>query len=330
MIKPRKTRMDIETPKVSQDIQMSQIGRVSAMPQTPISKIEADFSKLNLTANASQIQMLWQDSNENSKIMIDEQYLAESGRTLERADREREILLFPKAVRHSKPSAPPADSMRGVNFTYKKITRNIDNDYSSVTGDSKGTEESAVSPNQLNKSLLASKLRASSNKEVMMESWLGSIMKETYKIENVRRQNLVYGTTDLTGVLQKLKIQDELENPTIVQKKKLKTNKKPCHYYFLIDPNTRWIMIYDGYMTLINFWACVVSAWMTIFDLGDGAWVNIVDTIVLLSFMLDIIFTMCKQYRDVHGHLVTSHKLIFIRYFKSGWLVIDVLSTFPF
>lgn len=89
-------------------------------------------------------------------------------------------------------------------------------------------------------------------------------------------------------------------------------------------------MIYDGYMTLINFWACIVSAWMTIFDLGEGAWVNIVDTIVLLSFMMDIIFTMCKQYRDVHGLLVTSHKLIFIRYFKSGWLVIDVLSTFPF
>jgi len=83
-------------------------------------------------------------------------------------------------------------------------------------------------------------------------------------------------------------------------------------------------------MTLVNFWACVISAWMTIFELGDSAWVQILDIIVFVSFALDITFTLCKQYRDVSGVLVKSHKMIFIRYLKSGWFFIDVVSTFPF
>ena len=83
-------------------------------------------------------------------------------------------------------------------------------------------------------------------------------------------------------------------------------------------------------MTIINFWACVISAWMTIFNLGTSNWVVIQDTIVFVSFVLDISFTICKKYRDVSGQLVTSHKLILTRYVRSGWFFIDVVSTFPF
>jgi hypothetical protein len=111
---------------------------------------------------------------------------------------------------------------------------------------------------------------------------------------------------------------------------KKKDEKKQCFEYFLIDPNEKWNIAYEGYMTLVNFWACVISAWMTIFELGDSAWVQILDIIVFVSFALDITFTLCKQYRDVSGVLVKSHKMIFIRYLKSGWFFIDVVSTFPF
>lgn len=84
-------------------------------------------------------------------------------------------------------------------------------------------------------------------------------------------------------------------------------------------------------MTFVNFYACVMSAWMTVFAVNESQnWVIPLDTIVFASFTLDIIFTCCLQYRDLHGQLVTSHKAIIYRYFITGWLVIDVLSTFPF
>jgi hypothetical protein len=58
--------------------------------------------------------------------------------------------------------------------------------------------------------------------------------------------------------------------------------------------------------------------------------VQVVDWLIFASFFIDICFNFCRQYRDLNGMMVKSHKLIAIKYVKSGWLIIDILGTLPF
>lgn len=181
------------------------------------------------------------------------------------------------------------------------------------------------------KNLLESKLQQSTNKELFMESRIGKVIRDCFMIETVRRQKLVYGCLDINERLKLINQFDQLEDPTNQEKQEEQgIRKKQFYEYLLIKPTARWIIIFDGYMAIVNFWACVYSAWITVFKVEDATWANTLDIIVLVSFTLDILFTMARQYRDVHGILVTSHRLIFLKYLQSGWFFIDVISTFPF
>ena len=90
-----------------------------------------------------------------------------------------------------------------------------------------------------------------------------------------------------------------------------KLKDKSCKYFFLLDHEGRFLSFYDAYMSIVNLWACIYSAYYTVFDFDTLSTAEIInDTWVLVSFTLDIVFNFLRQYRAVDGRLVDSHWLI--------------------
>lgn len=82
-------------------------------------------------------------------------------------------------------------------------------------------------------------------------------------------------------------------------------------------------------MMIIILYSCTTSAYFTSFDQPDSGPIVWIDYLVTASFALDIIFSMCKQFRDLDGTFVRSHRIIIAKYARSGWLFLDIVATFP-
>ena len=58
---------------------------------------------------------------------------------------------------------------------------------------------------------------------------------------------------------------------------------------------------------------------------------NNIDYAVTACFALDIILNLMMEYQDKETfQKVRDHKKIAVKYFKSGWLFLDFVATFPF
>ena len=97
----------------------------------------------------------------------------------------------------------------------------------------------------------------------------------------------------------------------------------------MLTPEGQFLSFYDAYMSVVNLWACSYSAYYAVFDFVTLSTAEIIiNTWVLMSFTLDIVFNFLRQYRDVDGRLVDSHWLIASKYLK-GWFVFDLVATIP-
>ena len=92
-------------------------------------------------------------------------------------------------------------------------------------------------------------------------------------MEKARREKLIYGCNDIEARLQELELLDLIEGrgeliekPKKVENTKQKKKSKNCSEYFLLNPEKRFLTIFDGYMAVTNFYACVTSVYFTCFD----------------------------------------------------------------
>lgn len=107
--------------------------------------------------------------------------------------------------------------------------------------------------------------------------------------------------------------------------------KKTCAESMLLNPEQRFLTYYDGYMLMIIVYSCVTTAYFTIFEIPKGnLFFYNMEHVGFVSFSLDFIFNLMRQYRDIDGSFVTQHKKIITKYIKSGWFFIDIIATFPY
>jgi len=85
-------------------------------------------------------------------------------------------------------------------------------------------------------------------------------------------------------------------------------------------------------MLLIIAFACFSSAYYCAFDFPKGNKVlTSFEHLVFSAFTLDIIFNLMRLTESMEGPSAKKDHFIIVKsYFKSGWLVLDTLATFPF
>jgi hypothetical protein len=110
-----------------------------------------------------------------------------------------------------------------------------------------------------------------------------------------------------------------------------KKEKRSCSSYFLLNPEHRFLQIYDAIMLVVISYSCIMSAYFVMFEfIKDPSYWMALEHACFGFFAFDIIFNFMRQFRDIDGTFVTSHQRILSRYFMSGWLLIDLVATFPF
>ncbi len=88
-------------------------------------------------------------------------------------------------------------------------------------------------------------------------------------------------------------------------------------------------------MLLVIAYSCFTSAYYIAFSFPDGvpAFLEL-EHVVFGSYTLDIVFNFLRiPTTEVNSQKqleMRSHLYIAKKYFKSGWLLLDLLATFPF
>ena len=98
----------------------------------------------------------------------------------------------------------------------------------------------------------------------------------------------------------------------------------------LFHPNKGFKVYWNVFLGLCLLYTAVATPFILAF-IGDrdfDIWF-ILDIILSGVFILDFIFALNTAYQEYDGKLIISRKKIFINYLK-GWLVIDLVSCFPF
>ena len=58
---------------------------------------------------------------------------------------------------------------------------------------------------------------------------------------------------------------------------------------------------------------------------------RMIDLFVMISFAIDFVFNLFLEYQDKETfQRIREPKKIAIKYFKSGWMILDFIATFPF
>ena len=101
--------------------------------------------------------------------------------------------------------------------------------------------------------------------------------------------------------------------------------------YLIISMNNWWKASFDNAILIVIGYTCFTTVFFVSFDAEkSNALVNI-DHLVTAFFMLDFCFNFVCEYQDKETfQKIRDHKKIAIRYFKSGWMVLDFVATFPF
>jgi hypothetical protein len=85
-------------------------------------------------------------------------------------------------------------------------------------------------------------------------------------------------------------------------------------------------------MLLIIAYACFSSAYYCAFDFPKANMILLsFEHVVFAAFTVDILFNLMRVPESMEGpNQKRDHFVLFKSYLKSGWLVLDVLATFPF
>ena len=100
---------------------------------------------------------------------------------------------------------------------------------------------------------------------------------------------------------------------------------------FIISMNSQWKAAFDTSILFVIGYSCLTTVLNISFNITTGPFLTFVDNLVLVCFALDFVFNFFQEYQDKETFArVRNHKKLAIRYFKSGWMFLDFIATFPF
>jgi hypothetical protein len=104
---------------------------------------------------------------------------------------------------------------------------------------------------------------------------------------------------------------------------------KPDH--FIISMNNGFKAAFDNAILIVIGYTCLTTVLFVSFEHEKNEFMNKIDVVVTVSFALDIMFNCMLEYQDKETfQKVRDHKKIAIKYFNSGWMLLDFIATFPF
>jgi len=95
----------------------------------------------------------------------------------------------------------------------------------------------------------------------------------------------------------------------------------------LFNTNNKFIVIWEVYIFLITIMAAILTPLIIVFDIRDMALQPFLETLLTISFLLDIGIQFSTTYA-VRQVLITDRNAIARRYLRS-WFVIDLLAALP-
>jgi hypothetical protein len=101
----------------------------------------------------------------------------------------------------------------------------------------------------------------------------------------------------------------------------------------IISQNSSWKKMFDTAILFVIGYSCIITTFQVAFSYKpeDGSVMKTLDWFCIGCFILDFIFKFFEEYQDRETfQKIRDHKKIAVRYFKSFWLVLDFLATFPF
>ena len=100
---------------------------------------------------------------------------------------------------------------------------------------------------------------------------------------------------------------------------------------FIISQSSWWKTVFDTVILIVIGYSCMTTVFYVSFDKkAEGTW-RIVDLTVTSLFGLDFVFNFFQEYQDKETfQKIRDHKKIAVKYFKSGWMILDFIATFPF
>lgn len=177
-------------------------------------------------------------------------------------------------------------------------------------------------------------------------------LNELQKYKEIqRRTKLLYGVKDVRKMISKTTETTSFYKKDIccnsdddndgesesekdkVQNKDKKVSLRDClkAENFIISMNSQWKAVFDTSILLVIGYSCFTTVLYISFDITTGPFLSFIDNVVTACFALDFIFNFFQEYQDKETFArVRDHKKLAIRYFKSGWMFLDFIATFPF
>ena len=160
-----------------------------------------------------------------------------------------------------------------------------------------------------------------------------------YGVKDVRK--LIGKTPESTQLYRKdicCNSDEENENDHETEKDKMLSKDKKVSLRdclkpenFIISMNSQWKAIFDTSILIVIGYSCLTTVLNISFKIQQGPVLKFIDTAVLISFALDFFFNFFQEYQDKETFArVRNHKKLAIKYFKSGWMFLDFIATFPF
>ena len=99
---------------------------------------------------------------------------------------------------------------------------------------------------------------------------------------------------------------------------------------YVIQENNRLKIAFNGLVGFVTVISIFYNMVLICFDVDQENALNILDNTITAIFLLDFILNLTTEYEDLEDFtMIREHKKIITRYFKSGWMVIDFLASFP-
>ena len=105
-----------------------------------------------------------------------------------------------------------------------------------------------------------------------------------------------------------------------------------CKEYLFLHPEKTFLTYFDGYMLIAITYSCFTAAFFLAFevDIKCFAFFYHMEILTTISFALDLFLNFFRIFVNKDGEWIRNHMEIAKKYFWSGYLIIDIIATFPF
>ena len=100
---------------------------------------------------------------------------------------------------------------------------------------------------------------------------------------------------------------------------------------FIIGSNSEWKSYFDTALLIVIGYTCLTTVFFVSYQTEQSKVMKWIDLFVMVSFAVDFVFNFFLEYQDKETfQRIRAPKKIAIKYFKSGWMLLDFIATFPF